>query len=205
MNEFSLARLVGQSQLKIGEIGNRRHACRGAVERQRSGFVVAGNVEGRAFHRSQRLADPAFRQRLRRAGRLPDIHRSEMRLTRVRVADRLNDGQRLVLIQPGKSVERRMQADISVEFFDPVGRHFDGGPIFAVGFVLERDHGVQAVVAPGELHDDEDRVLRPRFARVRGGVGRACKKRRDGTPDPHKRGILHQLAAVQHGNRPQSS
>ena len=54
-------------------------------------------------------------------------------------------------------------------------------PELGVLGVLERDDGVEAVVAAGELDDDEDGVLARRLV---GGAARAVRPRKVGTVRP---------------------
>ena len=56
------------------------------------------------------------------AGGLPDVHRAEVRLGRVRIADALHDAQRAVLQQLGQAGHRRVQAEVVVELLDLVRR-----------------------------------------------------------------------------------
>src|SRR5581483_9150822 len=74
-------------------------------------------------------------------------------------------------------------------------------PELGVLRVGERDDGVQAVVAAGELDDDEDGVFRPRLAGLAGGPGGAAEERRHGGAEGDEAGRLQKFAAARrHGN-----
>ena len=74
--------------------------------------------DGDRRHVLERLADPAFGERVGRRGRLPDVHRAEVRLGRVGIADALHDAQGVVLQQFGQAVHAGMQADLVVDLLD---------------------------------------------------------------------------------------
>src|SRR5204862_5675491 len=76
----------------------------------------------------------------------------------------------------------------------------------AVAVVGVRHDGVQAVVAAGELDDDEHGFLRPRLAGRASGQCGAAQEQRSSLPpsdDPGAgEGRLHEFAAAWHGVSP---
>src|SRR5262245_29661853 len=87
------------AKLEVLESTDRRYAHRRAGQGQRRRFVVAGQMERHGTRNvPQRLADPALLQIAGRAAGLPDVHRAEVRLARIRIADALHDAQRVVLM-----------------------------------------------------------------------------------------------------------
>ncbi len=114
-----------------------------------------------AGHAFERLAEPAFAQRLVEAARLPDVHRAEVRLRRVRIADALHDAQRMVLQQLGEALERADAGRVVVDLLQLRRRQLQRRPELGVVRILERHDGVEPVVAAGQFDDDEDGVLCP--------------------------------------------
>ena len=76
----------------------------------------------------------------------------------------------------------------------------DRRAVLVIKLVLERDDGIQAVVAARELHDDEDGVFRAGLARSRGRVGRTPEERRHGRTETEKRRGFEEIASVRHGS-----
>ena len=139
---------------------------------------------------AERLADPAFVQRLGHAGGLPDIHRAEVRLVRIRITDALHDAERPVFVQFRDVRHRRMQADRISELLHLGFGDFDRGPEFRILGVLERNDSVQPVIASRQLYDDEDRVLGPTRTGKWSGRGGAAQERRHAQPPGDETGLL---------------
>ena len=107
-------------QLEILQRGDRRHARRGARQGQRRRSrcsVLRWNdgAPGSAF--SALPSQPSVSVSSVLAG-LPDVHRAEVRLARVGIADALHDAQGAVLEQLGQAVHRRVQAELVVDLLD---------------------------------------------------------------------------------------
>ncbi len=110
------------------------------------------------------------------AGRLPDLHRAEVRAVRVGIAHPLHDREAPALEELRHPSHRGMQADLGCDLVQ-LARGKPQRPAPAVVAVDSvRDDGVQAVVAPQKLHDDQDSFVRFRVPR---GRGRATQKGRD--------------------------
>ena len=75
----------------------------------------------------------------------------------------------------------------------------DRRAVLVIKLILERDDGVEAVVAAGELHDDEDGVFRAGLARRRGRMGRTPEECRHGRAEAEKRRGFQEIASVRHG------
>ena len=88
--------------------------------------------------------------------RLPDGHRLEVRAVRVGITDRLHDRQPALFAELRETAERRMQPDVIVDRLQVLGLERELGPALVVDVVAVGDDGVEAVVAPVELDDDED-------------------------------------------------
>ena len=178
----------------------------GAGQGQRRRFIGIGQVErSRRRDVPQRLADPAFAQRLGGAGGVPDVHRAEMRLARIRITDALHDAQGVVLQQAVHAAQRRMQADAVIDTQRVLNAQRRPQPI-VVG-IVEGDDGVESVVAAGELHDDENGVARPLCLSLRRLSGGAADEVRDRPVQSDKartgqRETQEITAGVFHGSSP---
>jgi hypothetical protein len=87
---------------------------------------------------------------------LPDVHRAEVGAIRVGVADALEDGQLAIFEEVLHRGEVGMKANMVGDFQDGLGVNAEGGALAVVGVVGVGHDGVQAVIAAGELDDDED-------------------------------------------------
>src|SRR5262245_59836705 len=72
--------------------------------------------------------------------------------------------------------------------------NFDGWAEFGILRVLERNDSVEPVVAPGQLHDDEDRVFRSDRAGSRRSHGRAAQERRHAQAPGDQAGVSQEFA-----------
>src|SRR5207249_11166087 len=124
---------------------------------------------------------------------------AEVRLARVRVADALDHAhRRLVVEEAGQRVQRRVEAEVLTDALHLVLGNGKRGTELVVVVVLERDDGVEAVVAAGELHDDEAGVLGALLVGGRCGEGRAAEERRHAGAKAEERGLLQEGTASYH-------
>ena len=84
-------------------------------------------------------------------GRLPDVHRLEVRAVGVGVADALHDRQLPLLPQRPEALHAGVQADVVVQADDHVLGLAQRGPGLVVEVVGVGNDGVEAVVAAGHL------------------------------------------------------
>ena len=87
------------SQLEIVERRNRRYAGGGTAQRERGDFITGGEVECGHRLRLECFADPTFGKILGSTCGVPNIHRAEVRLIGVRVADALHDARSGTVVQ----------------------------------------------------------------------------------------------------------
>ena len=148
----------------------------------------------------QVAAEPPVPDAALDAGGLPNRHRGEVREVGVGIADPLHDGE-LTLVPAGlETFEVRVQAELIVERQHPLILS-QGRSSVVIGAVLKRDHGIESIVAAGQLHQHQDPVAGSRARRIgRGGrhtVGEHGRDRRAG--EHRNQASLHELAAAKHG------
>ena len=93
------------------------------------------------------------------ARRFPDFRGPEVVLGRIRVADILNDGQFALPEKFRQTVAGRMKTDVAGDRDDLFGGN---GQLRAKAVVIrvpEWNEGVEAVVSPGQLNEDQDPSL----------------------------------------------
>ena len=128
----------------------------------------------------QVAADPSGAQERAAVARgFPDLGRPEVAAVGVRVADVLDQGEGARVHEPSQAVAGGVQADRVVEPEDTVPGNADRGPETVVVVVLEGDEGIEAVVAPRQLHDDEDPLVL-----FRGGGARERGAHEEGRGEP---------------------
>ena len=95
-----------------------------------------------------------------------------MRAIRVRITDAGHDRQPARIQQLARVAHRRVQADLAVDLDQSLFRQPDRLAITRVTIVLERDDGIDAVVAAVELDDDQNTIVLSWLDRS----GRACEE-----------------------------
>src|SRR5262249_53122313 len=109
------------------------------------------------------------------------------------------------LEQLARRLERRVQADLVAQLDHLLLGDLKGGPRLVIEVVLERDDGVEAVVAAGEFDDDEDVIV---AVALRGGLGGVGEQAGHQPAQGQKRqtggAATEELAAGQHGDTPNS-
>lgn len=111
------------------------------------------------------------------ARRFPDFHRPEMASVGIRVADILNDRKFFIFEEAKERFARLVKTDCIADGENVRFRDRKGWPAIVVETIFKRDACVEAVVAAGELHKDEDRSVLFGF-RCSGEGGLGEKKRR---------------------------
>ena len=102
-----------------------------------------------------------------------------MRSARVRVADALDDGQLVLVVQRLERLQVGVEADLIVQVEHLVGGDPDLGSKLVIQPVAVGDDGVQAVVAAAELDHDQGALARAHRRRRCGtrGLGHRCSGR----------------------------
>ena len=77
----------------------------------------------------------------------------------MRIADALDDRQRALVIERLQARELRVQADVIVDLQHRVALEGKAGTRGVVGVVRPWNDGIEAVIAAGELHDNEDALV----------------------------------------------
>ncbi len=156
-------RLVGRESLEAVRVGGGRGDGRRLrrVELRRDELADVEAVQRVVFLRLELRevgAEPAVVGVLG-AGVLPDGHRLEVRKVGVRVADAVDDGELLAVPERLEGAELRVEAEVAVERDDlrrvDLQRRAERG----VGGIAVGHERVEAVVAAGELEDDERAAL----------------------------------------------
>ena len=88
------------------------------------------------------------------ARRLPDLGGTEMRAVRVRVTDTLHDRGLPLPEQGSQILQRRVQTATVIQAVDLGRRNGQARTRFEIRVITVGDHGVESVVAAGQLHDD---------------------------------------------------
>ena len=111
-------------------------------------------------------AEPAVFGGIFGIGGLPDFHGAEVGAVGVGIADALDDGHLSGVVEVFEGGEVGVEGDGGCAEGEQVGAEADGGAGAAIVIVVERGDGGEAVVAAGELDDDEGL-----FALAHGGLG----------------------------------
>src|SRR5579871_1028059 len=97
-----------------------------------------------------------------------------MRKGRIVVAAAVDDGEFAVLIKALEADHAAVETEVVVDGADALLGEADFGAVLVIGIVAVGDQGVEAVVAPGELEDDEDLAV---------GFGVGCQGGRGAAED----------------------
>ncbi len=137
---------------------------------------------GDAFGLVQPPTEPAGPRRVRRVGRLPDVHRLEVAVVGVGEADPLDDGQVPRLPEGLQAGHARMQPEALAEIEHRARVDGHHAPGRRIGGIRVRDHRVEPVVAPVERDQDQRAAARgpgsPRRRGRRRGRGELAPQRR---------------------------
>jgi hypothetical protein len=125
------------------------------------------------------VAEPALGLVFLGVGGLPDFHGAEVRAVGLGVAAAVDDGELAGVKEVLEAGHAGVEGEVVVELVELVFDG-DGGAGFFVGVVGEGDDGVEAVVAAGELDDDEDVVVGELGALGDVGEGELGDEGRDG-------------------------
>jgi len=82
------------------------------------------------------------------------------------VAAAIYDGEFSFVVEGLEGGKAGVEAEMIVETDDVLFGDADFGASFVVGVIREGDDGVEAIVAAGELHDDEHALAVAHVARV---------------------------------------
>ena len=164
----------------------------------RGGFSgVMTGISARAASIAIAAHPPACADFIRDAGR-PDIGAAEVRAIGIRIADGMHDRQIARVPKLLESLGGRMQSPLVVELQSGVARDADLRPRAMIIVIADRDDGVQAIIAAGQLEDDQNLVIRPTRALRISGIVRRQAMRAAIKEDRQRRGGAQQLhAAVQ--------
>ena len=135
-----------------------------------------------------RPAQPAGLGRPRGVGRMPDIHRLEVRTLRVGIADALQHRELTPVPQRPEALHPGIQADVIVQPDDHVLRLAQRGPRLVIQVVGVGDDGVEPVVAARELQHHQDVV-----PAGRGRLRRPGHEMRDRRAEGHQRRALQRM------------
>ena len=136
-----------------------RHAGQRHGPGQAAPEVDAGeHVPGLRVQIADDPAQPALGSDALRLAGVPDVHGPEVRAVGVGVADAVDYRHPPFVVQLLERGQHRVKAVMPVNVQNVLCRYADGGTVFPVERISVRHHGVHIIVAPGQLHDNQDRV-----------------------------------------------